>query len=421
MLKTISGTFASKFTLALLNFATIILSTRLLGAAGRGEISFFVTNMVLILLFTNLVGGPSLVYLTPRHNFFKFLIPIYTWTLLVTITFCLLFLYYNQVEWSDFYFLFFATLFNSWKSSNLMVLLGKEKLAAFNWLALVHSVFLIVLFLVFYYPFQWLHVESFYWGVVLSNVLVWIWSLYLLFKLGEPIDLKIDKILFKQLISLGWLAQLANIIQFINYRISYYYLMNSPTSGAAELGKYSIAVSIAESVWIIGQSLATVQFSKLSNVDNPIERKKISLRLFKLNFVLNVFAVMALLCIPASIYVWMFGLGFEVVSSYILWMAIGILALGISTSMSAYFSGRGMYKPVIYSSLWGVFFTVVVCQIFIYDWGVQAAAWATTLSYTALCIYFLMRFLQAENLSWSKLLPGYADFKVHRRWLKKVI
>lgn len=421
MLKTISGTFASKFSLALLNFGTIILSTRLLGAAGRGEISFFVTNMVLILLFTNLLGGPSLVYLTPRHNFFKFLIPIYTWTLMVTLLFCLLFLYYNQVQWSDFYFLFFATLFNSWKSSNLMVLLGKEKLAAFNWLALLHSVFLIVLFLTFYYPLRWIGVESFYWGVLLSNVLVWGWSLYLLFRLGEPVDLRIDKILFKQLIALGWMAQLANIIQFINYRISYYYLMNSPTSGAAELGKYSIAVSIAESVWIIGQSLATVQFSKLSNIENPRERKKISLRLFKLNFVLNTLAVLALLCIPASIYVWIFGSGFEMVSTYIFWMALGIFALGISTSMSAYFSGRGMYKPIIYSSLWGVLFTVLVCHVFIHDWGVSAAAWATTLSYSALCIYFLVSFINAEKLSWRKLLPGSMDFNLYRRWLKKVI
>jgi O-antigen/teichoic acid export membrane protein len=421
MLKTISGTFASKFGLALLNFGTIILSARLLGAAGRGEISFFVTNMVLILLFTNIVGGPSLVYLTPRYNFFKFLIPVYAWTLFITLLFCLLFLQYHQVSTSDFYFLFLATLFNSWKSSNMMILLGKEKMAAFNWLALVHSVFLIGLFLLFYYPFHQISVESFYWGVLLSNVIVWLWSFLLLFKLNETIAFTFDNMVCRQLIALGWMAQMANIIQFANYRISYYYLMNSPSQGASELGKYSIAVSIAESVWIIGQSLATVQFSKLSNVDDAKERKKISLRLFKLNFTLNLIAVFVLLCIPASLYLWMFGEGFDMVSQYIQWMAIGIFSLGVSTSISSYFGGRGMYKPAIYSSLWGVFFTVLICHFFIPTWGVQAAAWATTISYTALCIYFLIVFLNAEQVSLSKLLPGYGDFNLYRRWLKKVI
>jgi O-antigen/teichoic acid export membrane protein len=245
--------------------------------------------------------------------------------------------------------------------------------------------------------------------------------LYLLFRLEERVDFKIDKFLWKQLWSLGWMAQLANIIQFVNYRISYYYLMNSSTGGTADLGKYSIAVSIAESVWIIGQSLATVQFSKLSNIENSAERKKISLRLFKLNFMLNGLAVLTLLFTPSFIYVWIFGAGFDVVSRYIFWMALGIFSLGVATSMSAYFSGRGMYKHVIYASLWGVLFTVLICHSFIPTYGVQAAAWATTVSYTALCTYFLIVFLKTEQVSITKLLPGYSDFNLYRRWLKTVI
>ncbi|MDF2457523.1 MAG: hypothetical protein K0R51_3516, partial [Cytophagaceae bacterium] len=151
MLKTISGTFASKFVLALLNFGTIILSTRLLGAEGRGEISFFVTNMVLVLLFTGLLGGSSLVYLTPRYNFFRFLMPSYAWALLLTGVFCSFFYFTNQLPARDFYFLFFSILLNSWKSTNMMVLLGKEKIKAFNWLALIHSLLLILFFLLYYF------------------------------------------------------------------------------------------------------------------------------------------------------------------------------------------------------------------------------------------------------------------------------
>lgn len=418
MLKTISGTFASKFTLAILNFATIVISTRLLGAAGRGEISFFVTNMVLILLFTNIVGGSSLVYITPRSNFFKCLIPIYAWSFIVTFIFCGVFLYYNQVYASDFYFLFLATLFNSFKSANMMVLLGKEKLKAFNWLALVHSVFLIVLFLLFFYPGEVVKIESFYWAVLLSNAIVWIWSTILLFKLGEPFDVSIDKDLLRQLISIGGIAQFANIIQFANYRISYYYLMNSASNGAAELGKYSVAVSIAESVWIIGQSLATVQFSRLSNVEDAIERRKISVRLFKLNFILNFVAVLVLLCIPSTLYSWVFGEGgFGLVRSYIVWMSLGIFALGVSTSVSAYFGGRGIYKPAVISSLWGVLFTVIICHWYIDLYGVTAAAIATSVSYSAICIYFVFRFLKAENVQFLKLMPGINDVKSYSRWV----
>jgi O-antigen/teichoic acid export membrane protein len=419
MLKTISGTFASKFVLALLNFGTIILSTRLLGAEGRGEISFFVTNMVLVLLFTGLLGGSSLVYLTPRYNFFRFLMPSYAWALLLTGVFCSFFYFTNQLPARDFYFLFFSILLNSWKSTNMMVLLGKEKIKAFNWLALIHSLLLILFFLLYYFAIDLLNVESFYWGLVLSNLLIWLASLALLFNLGERITLAIDAHLIKQLFAYGALAQLANIIQFGNYRISYYYLMNMQGDGASELGKYSIAVSIAESVWIVGQSLATVQFARLSNVEDPLLRRKISVRMFKFNFVLNVFAVGLLLLVPARLYELVFGgEEFSMVAVYIVWLAVGIFMLGTSTSVSAYFGGRGKYWPAVISSVLGGFVTLFVCEFFMQEMGVLAAAVGASLSYTVVLFYFLWCFLKEERLSLASVLPGIHELNLYYRWLR---
>ncbi|MBC7487134.1 MAG: polysaccharide biosynthesis C-terminal domain-containing protein [Cytophagaceae bacterium] len=420
MLRTISGTFISKFLLALLNFCTIILSTRLLGAEGRGEISFFGTNMVLVLLFTSLIGGPSLVYLTPRHNFFRFLIPTYAWTVVVTGVFCCFLYQTNQLAIQDFAFLFSAILFNSWKSTNMMVLLGKEKMKAWNWLALMHSVLLILFFLLFYFSVKIMGPSSFYWGLVLSNVLIWAWSFWLLFDLGEKVKLNIDRQLIKQLMAYGGLAQLANILQFANYRISYYYFMNMhAVDSAAELGKYSIAVSIAESVWIIGQSLATVQFSRLSNIEEPELRRKISVRMFKFNFLLNLLAVLVLLCVPSFIYKLVFGgEEFAVVSTYIYWLALGIFMLGTSTSISAYFGGRGKYLPAVISSLVGNVITFFVCVFFMKDWGAIAAAIAASLSYTAIAVYFLVCFLKEEKLSLYNVIPGLKEVKLYYRWLK---
>ncbi len=419
MLKTISGTFASKFLLALLNFGTIIISTRLLGAEGRGEISFFVTNMVLVLLFTGLLGGSSLVYLTPRYNFFRFLMPSYAWALLLTGGFCYFFYFTNQLPAQDFYFLFFSILFNSWKSTNMMVLLGKERIKAFNWLALIHSVLLILFFLLYYFALDSLNVESFYWGLVLSNLLIWIASSALLFNLGERITLAIDAHLLKQLFAYGALAQLANIIQFGNYRISYYYLMNMQGDGASELGKYSIAVSIAESVWIVGQSLATVQFSRLSNVDDPLLRRKISVRMFKFNFLLNLLAVGLLLMVPARLYEIVFrGEEFGLVAVYIVWLAVGIFMLGTSTSISAYFGGRGKYWPAVISSVLGGLVTLFVCEFFMKDMGVLAAAIGASLSYTVVLFYFIWCFLKEERLSLASILPGIQELNLYYRWLR---
>ena len=44
----------------------VIMTSRYLGAAGKGQISLFIANIVMVQHVGNLISGGSLVYLTPR-------------------------------------------------------------------------------------------------------------------------------------------------------------------------------------------------------------------------------------------------------------------------------------------------------------------------------------------------------------------
>src|SRR5688572_7666686 len=97
MFSKILHTFTSRVGIAGLNFLIVILTAQNLGAAGRGEISLFVANIALVLLFTSILGGTGLTYLTPRTNIYQLVLPAYVWSAVMSggVTFLIFLL--NQV------------------------------------------------------------------------------------------------------------------------------------------------------------------------------------------------------------------------------------------------------------------------------------------------------------------------------------
>src|SRR3954464_34152 len=91
-------TFFNRFFIAILNFLTIIITARYLGAEGRGIISLFVLNLTVIFMTGSFIGGPGLVYLVPRHDPSKLLNASYLWTLVSSIVVALLLFVFNLVE-----------------------------------------------------------------------------------------------------------------------------------------------------------------------------------------------------------------------------------------------------------------------------------------------------------------------------------
>ena len=85
MIKRILQHFAARVLTAGLSFVVVWLTARYLGAAGRGQISLFFTDVSGLALLAGLVGGSSLIYLVPRRNVWLLLLPAYGWGTLVSL------------------------------------------------------------------------------------------------------------------------------------------------------------------------------------------------------------------------------------------------------------------------------------------------------------------------------------------------
>ena len=142
------------------------------------------------------------------------------------------------------------------------ILLGREEIFKYNGVSIFQSIFqlgLIVTFLII------LGYGLF--GAVLSYMLTAIGVVLVILLLVnqlERISFSVNRILLRETIHYGVKGHLGNIFQFLNYRIDMFlvaYFLD-----VTALGYYVIAVSMAERLWIIPKSMATILFPRISAI-----------------------------------------------------------------------------------------------------------------------------------------------------------
>src|SRR2546423_1163047 len=132
MFKKTANTFFVKVAVAVINLCIVIMLSQWIGARGKGEASLILTSIAMLMLFCNMVGGATLVYLVPRYNNFLLALVSNLWSILVCGA-SFFILVQSSILPQEFVFHICAlTLINSFLSTNLSILQGKERIGRFN-------------------------------------------------------------------------------------------------------------------------------------------------------------------------------------------------------------------------------------------------------------------------------------------------
>ena len=81
----ILNTFGTKIVVAFINLMIAVIISQVLGDSGKGVQSLILTNISFILIFSEIVCGASLVFLTSRHPFSKLWLPSVLWALIIAV------------------------------------------------------------------------------------------------------------------------------------------------------------------------------------------------------------------------------------------------------------------------------------------------------------------------------------------------
>ncbi len=406
----IAGTASARFVNAFLGFAVLILATRNLGAEGYGTITMVILGISLIQLINNIVGGPALVYLVPRENIFRLFILSYLWALIVSILGANLLAWFELIPPEYRRDTILLSLLASLNTVSLMILLGNEQIRTYNLLT-VFQIGITFLSLAFFLEYQNLnHPDYYIYSLYIAYCFVYVVGIaaigkHLVFsdlsELGRPL---------RQIIHYGGLMQLASIIQFLNYRLSYYLI--EQFFDKSMLGKYSVGVQLAEGLWIIAKSIALVQYARISNEpDNLKYAKHITLVFLKLTLVATIGLLIILLIIPSSTFMLVFGQEFTQVKLIILCLSPGILSVALGQIISHYFSGIG--KPQFNSIASGIGFVVVLIVGFVLipTLGLVGAGLTASFSYVSMLAYQLWQFKKISSTSWTEILISVNDLR----------
>ena len=141
MFRNILNTFGTRLITLALSFFLLILTTRYLGAYGRGMISLVVTSVGILVLLNGFVGGAAIVYVIPKHKSKSFLRKIlgfsFFWGFVVALVGAFVISYLGFVPKNLVIHIFALGAFASVFSALTMAFLGYEKISKYNAASLI--------------------------------------------------------------------------------------------------------------------------------------------------------------------------------------------------------------------------------------------------------------------------------------------
>jgi O-antigen/teichoic acid export membrane protein len=405
-------TLGSRVIISMLNVVLLLISTRLLGAEVKGEVSLLVLNFSLATLVSGFLGGPALVYLTPRFPIKSLLFVNLVWTLFSVTGFLLVLVHFDLIPDIPPFRFFRMAIIESIVATNLMIILGKEDVKLHNIIQVIKlaiTVILLYLFIQLRGKDLTQFVNAYEWSLIVSFIFS---SLIVMRSINWGVQANQLKLTFFETLSYGSIVQFGNIAQLLNYRFSYYVLelvVSPPQQALIRIGIYSAAIQVAESLWQFTRSVNTVQYSVISNMKNRASSLALSMKLLRINYSVTFLGILVLMLIPVWGFKAIFGEEFGEIKSHILILSPGILALSFSGAINHFFSGVGDHKFNSTTSIIGLMLTIGIAYPSILYFDSLGAAAATSVVYIVQAILQIFFIKRKDKIDFKDLIISKAD------------
>jgi O-antigen/teichoic acid export membrane protein len=384
VIKTISNTAFTLGTISALNFLIVTLVFRELGQNGTAEMGLVVLGISFILMISNIIGGPALVYLTSRESNFTLLVTSYLWAVISTVLMGFVLFILELVPLDYIWWVVVIGFFECLFSIHNQFFVGKEDMKSHNLLKLIQKITQVLLFLAIE-----ISLDNFVLSLLVSYFIVLSFSFAFTYKKIDSYELvepnKLVRIAFKY----GLQVQVSNIVQMLNYRLLYFFIEKSMGS---ILGLFIVAVQLSEALWIPSKALSIIQYGKVSNQKLTKKKSVLSVQFLKLSVVITFFLTCILLVVPNSWFVFFFDEEILGIKPLLFSLAIGVLAVTFTQTFAHYFSGIGKYHFLVNGTLVGLSVLLLTGWFLIHQFGIIGAGISTSLTYLATAIYLGDRF-----------------------------
>ncbi len=409
--------FARIVSLILGVFSSVIIARRL-GPEGKGIYMLAILLPSLIVAFANLGIGPATVYYVAKKRYSRpevagnnilFALGISIFSLVCGL---LLILFFNQTIFpgvAKIYLIFglslipFSLIFVYLNS----IFVGAQRFIEYNFINILHSLlflsFIIIGLLAFRAGIS---------GAIFALAFAWFTTDMVLLKLTKGvsggINFRLNLDYCKKISTYGIQAHLANIIGFLNLRLDIF-IVNRFLNLSA-VGFYSVAVILAERIWMVSQVASIIIFPMISGEIDEHKRKEFTPLVARIVFWITATGAIILFFLSHWIIEMLYSSVFLPAVRPVQILLFGIVTLSISRILAHDLAGRG--RPILnaYIAIGSLFTNIILNVILIPKYGISGVALASTVSYTISFLVTLWIYCRITENSWTKvILPQQGD------------
>lgn len=455
MLKKILGTIGTRYFIALLNLALIFINAKTLGIEGVGMIGLIVASINIAVIFNSIFCGNTIVYFMNRYALRIIFTTAYVWAFIGSAAACG-FMYVTRLlpvgYGTDIYLL---AVLNSVVTVNARFLLGKDHIKGFNLTFILQGGLLFFVLLYFYYGAERKVVQSYVWGLYITNGIAFLGSILLLLpslrSVPQPVsatqpslsslssssssqrssfpmssrmspkdtDVRPQRLyrILKEMFIYGLWSGADNLTEICTTRLNYFLIQRF--LGLGGVGLLDAGAKISESVWHISRSVSFIEYSSVAKTPDEKEQKKITLQLFKLTASSMILVMASILLVPEWVYTrYLFTDQFQGMRSVIVGLSPGIVALGCNSILGHYFIGSGKIRYSTVSSCIGLLTLLPAGYLLIPAYGVVGSALSTSIAFIAMLLFSVRVFTRQTHTAWHELLPSGKDWNSLKKLIK---
>ena len=407
-----------------LGIVTSILIARSIGPTGKGSFDLIVATSALLTMVLGVSLPPGVTYVVAQGKaapktlasqliFVSLLQAVLAILVLTVLRFT------NQIEvflpnWNLWivagvaFYVWIEILTRFWAA----ILAGQQHIAIVNNAELIgraaQFVSIFILYAVLYLSGRQLSVGLLFLVTLSAMTLI---NLILLASLGFKFQLSGDLSGLKETFAFALPCYAANVAQFLNYKLDVFVV--GYLAGTASVGRYTLAVSLGQLLWLMSNSVATVLLPKVAassdgdgNVRHTMQVTRLSLWATACCGV--VLGLLATQAIPLF-----YGEPFRPSVMALLWLLPGIVIFSVANVLAAYIAAIGKPRLNLLVSGISLVVTITLDLVLIPKLNIVGAAIASTVSYSVTALLLVFFFSRETGAPLRQiLLPTSEDLRM---------
>ncbi|HEX2267909.1 MAG TPA: polysaccharide biosynthesis C-terminal domain-containing protein [Pyrinomonadaceae bacterium] len=292
------------------------------------------------------------------------------------------------------------------------VLAGQQQIAVINNAEFVGRVaqFLSIFILsaALYYSGKQLSVGALFLVTLSASVLI---NLLLLVSLGFKLKLSGDLSGLKAAANFAVPCYAANLAQFLNYKLDVFVV--GFFAGTASVGRYTLAVSLGQLLWLMSNSVAAVLLPRIAASTDDSVSIRHTARVTRLSLWATAVCGLALGLLATQAIPLFYGEAFRPSVMALLWLLPGIVLFSVANVLAAYIAGIGKPRLNLLVSGVSLIVTITLDVLLIPKLNIAGAAIASTVSYSVSALLLIVFFMRETGSPLREiLLPTSEDVRM---------